>query len=288
MLVDIDASCPMFYRTALYKIASPIAPVLRVPVLGIAILRVPLVRRSYRLWVVLVSALMLSGCVHYDVGVNFDSPNRGAIVQHIRLDERLTSKGQAWLDDVEKRVRSVQGNTQRLSDQEVLLTIPFGNGAELERKFNQFFSLAIASKKSRTSRTPDLPKIDSHLTIQQGNFLLLQRTRLIYDVDLRSLGVQSSEGELLLSPGSLIELEFSLTTPWGARNIGATIVRREGNQLIWTLQPGQKNHLESAFWLPNPLGIGTLMIALLLAAGIYLKENKQDSPSQPVSQSSAQ
>ncbi|NJR51577.1 MAG: DUF3153 domain-containing protein [Leptolyngbyaceae cyanobacterium CSU_1_3] len=274
----------MFYRTALHKIARAIASVFRAPILGIAIFRAPLVRRSGRLWVVLVSALMLSGCVHYDVGVNFESPNRGAIVQHIRLDERLTTTGQVWLDDVEKRVRSVQGDTQRLSDQEVLVTIPFGNGAELERKFNQFFSRAIAAQKPRSGRTPDLPKIDSHLTIQQGNFLLLQRTRLIYDVDLRSLGVQSSEGELLLSPGSLIELEFSLTTPWGARNMGATIVRREGNQLIWTLQPGQKNHLESAFWLPSPLGIGTLMIALLVAGGIYFKANfKSHPPSQPVS-----
>jgi Protein of unknown function (DUF3153) len=237
--------------------------------------------------IMLLSTLLLSGCVRYDLGVNFDSPNRGTIVQQIRLDERLTSTGQAWLNDVEKRVRKVQGKTRRVSDQEVWVTIPFGSGRELETKFNQFFSPLLhstnASKKSRSSKDLDLPPIDSHLTVKQGNFFLLERTRLIYDLDLRSLGVQSSDGTVLLSPGSLIDLEFELTTPWGARNVGATLVRRANKRLIWTLQPGQKNHLEATFWMPSPLGIGTAVIGLLIAGGIYLKRN---NPPQPLSQSS--
>jgi hypothetical protein len=236
--------------------------------------------------IMLLSTLVLSGCVRYDLGVHFDSPNRGAIVQQIRLDERLTSTGRAWLNDVEKRVRKVQGKTRRISDEEVWVTIPFGSGRELETKFNEFFSFnSTNAPKNRSSQDLDLPKIDSHLTVKQGNFLLLERTRLIYDLDLRSLGVQSSDGTVLLSPGSLIDLEFELTAPWGARSVGATLVRRSDKRLIWTLQPGQKNHLEATFWMPSPLGIGAVVIGLLVAGGIYFKRN--DS-SQPLSQSSFQ
>jgi hypothetical protein len=40
---------------------------------------------------------------------------------------------------------------------------------------------------------------------------------------------------------------------------------------MWTLKPGQLNHLEAVFWLPSPLGIGTLVIVLLVLGGFYLK-----------------
>jgi len=231
------------------------------------------------IWVMLLASLVLSGCVKSEVGITVESPNRGAIVQHIRLDERLTSVNsgtvQKWLDGIEKRVRRIQGKTRRLSNQEILVTIPFGNGRELETRFNEFFS-PVADPNRSTRKEFDLPKLDSHLKVQEGNFLLLQRQRVIYDLDLRSLGILAPDGSLMVSPGSLLELEFGLTTPWGARSItrgnGTEIAaRREGKQLIWTLQPGQSNHLEAAFWLPNPLGIGTVMIVAIVAGGIYLR-----------------
>ena len=144
--------------------------------------------RSWLVWVFLFASLMLSGCVKSEVDINFESPNRGAIVQHIRLDERLTSfssgTAKTWLDDIEKRVRRLQGNTRRLSNQEILVTIPFGNGEELETRFNEFFSPTNPSKTRSTQKELDLPKLDSHLDVQQGNFLLLQRHRLTYDLDL--------------------------------------------------------------------------------------------------------
>jgi hypothetical protein len=232
------------------------------------------------IWVMLLASLVLSGCVKSEVGITVESPNRGTIVQRIRLDERLTSvnsgTAQKWLDGLEKRVRRIQGKARRLSNQEILVTIPFGNGRELETRFNEFFSPTADLKSPSTRKEFDLPKLDSHLKVQEGNFILLQRQRVIYDLDLRSLGILAPDGSLLASPGSLLELEFGLTTPWGARSItrgnGTEIAaRREGKQLIWTLQPGQSNHLEAAFWLPNPLGIGTVMIVAIVAGGIYLR-----------------
>jgi hypothetical protein len=232
------------------------------------------------LWVIFLASLLLSGCVEYDVGVNFESQTHGEIVQHIQLGEQLRSFSsltvQQWLDSVKRRSQQLGGKTQRISDQEMVVTIPFNNGAELEEKFNQFFN-PVDSKKSRSDAKlePELPEIKSHLTVNQNNWLFAIRNRLIYDLDLRSLGVLSSEGNVLVSPGELVDVKFSLNTPWGARTIQSaaddTSLEKQGNQLVWALTPGQLNHLETVFWVPSPIGIGAFLIILLVAAGGYLK-----------------
>jgi hypothetical protein len=234
------------------------------------------------LWLMLLSVLLLSGCVQYDVGVNFDGQHRGAIVQHIKLGEQLTSfsneQAQEWLKSIEQRVRQLQGKTKRLSDQEMIVTIPFSNGTELESKFNQFFN-PVAKKKSsgKASESIDLPKLDSKFHLAQGNWFFVQRNKLTYDLDLRSLGVLSANGNVIVSPSSLLDLQFSLETPWGARDVNQAgnalhpEVYNDGHQLVWKLQPGQLNHLEAVFWLPSPLGVGTVAIVLLVLGGFYLK-----------------
>jgi hypothetical protein len=88
--------------------------------------------------------------------------------------------------------------------------------------------------------------------------------------------VTSAKGDVLVSPANLIQLEFQLETPWGARNyygdgMNRPRVLKQGHQLIWTLIPGKQNVLEAVFWLPSPLGIGTVGIILLVALGIFLK-----------------
>ena len=45
----------------------------------------------------------------------------------------------------------------------------------------------------------------------------------------------------------------------------------EGKQLVWKLKPGEINYLEAVFWIPSPVGIGAVIIALFVAAGISLK-----------------
>jgi hypothetical protein len=45
----------------------------------------------------------------------------------------------------------------------------------------------------------------------------------------------------------------------------------EGNQLTWKLQPGKQNHLEAIFWIPSPIGIGAVAIAILVGIGFWLK-----------------
>ncbi len=233
---------------------------------------------------VLCLLTLVTGCVQYDVGVNFESQTRGEIVQHIKLGERLTSFSSEtvadWLKSVEQRVRLLDGKTKRLSDREVLVRIPFNNGAELEDKFNQFYNPIAQTNKSRVASPleTDLPKFESHLNVKQNNLLLVLRNRLSLELDLRSLSLLSSNGSPLLSPGGLLELDFSLNTPWGAENIETTVAGalvpqsyQQGKQLVWKLKPGELNYLEATFWIPSPVGIGALIIALFVAAGIAVK-----------------
>jgi hypothetical protein len=231
----------------------------------------------------LLISLLLSGCVEYDVGIHFDSPSRGEIVQHLQIGERLQSLSDATIRQqlalVEKQARSLGGRVKRLPDRTLAITIPFSSGADLENKFNQFFSPAT---EGQAGAIAGLPEIESHLSLHRSNLLLIERNRLQYDLDLRSLGVASASGDLLLSPTTLVNLEFRLQTPWGARSI-----RQAGNnptartveqQLIWRLVPGEQNHLEAVFWMPNPIGIGTVMIVLLVILGRFLRYPQLANP----------
>ncbi|MBR8838692.1 MAG: DUF3153 domain-containing protein [Stigonema ocellatum SAG 48.90 = DSM 106950] len=241
-----------------------------------------------RIWLVLLASLLLSGCVQYDVGVNFDNSNHGELVQHIKLGERLTSfSGDSvseWLDSIERRTRQLEGHTRRLSKDEMIVTIPFSNGKELQGKFNEFFNPNNDQKfvSVKNELDSELPKIESNLLLFQNNLLLLVRNRLIYDLDLRSLGLISTKALVLADPGSILDWEFSLKTPWGAKSIKSTensIQRvKTNNQLVWKLKPGELNHIEVEFLLPSPLGIGTLLIILFVGVGLYLRYSFMPDP----------
>ena len=83
---------------------------------------------------------LLTGCVHYDVGINFDNQHHGVIVQHIKLGEQLTTlsekDAQKWLNSIAKRTQKLQGKVKSVSPQEIIVTVPFNNGQELVTKFN--------------------------------------------------------------------------------------------------------------------------------------------------------
>ena len=249
---------------------------------------------------VLLASVLLSGCVQYEVGVNFENSNRGELVQHIKLAQRLTSfSGDSvyeWLNSIERRAHKEEGKVRRISKSEIIVTIPFSSGEELQTKFNEFFNPNI-NQKTQVKGTSDseLPKIESNLLLFQNNFFLLVRNQLIYDVDLRSLSLIASNGSVLEAAGSILDLEFSLKTPWGARNIQQTeraiapgiAPEKSQNKLVWKPIPGQLNHIEVVFWLPSPLGIGSLLIILFVVGGLYLRYNFMPDPNIQFSASSA-
>lgn len=223
------------------------------------------------LWFILVAALLLSGCVHDDIGINFSDANHGEIAQHIRFKfQNPTSPGSSlneaiattWVESLEQRTKALGGRTRHPEAQEWLMTIPFHNAKDLESKFNQLF-------RSQSAQKSDLPT--SRLQIKTKNRLMWQRHYLQYDLDLRSLRA-TLQGDLSES----LDLEFKLKTPWGAQvpvtddQLSADF-RKSGWQLVWKLKPGVMNHIEAIFSVPNSIGIGFVVISLMVISGAIVK-----------------
>ncbi|MDJ1175950.1 DUF3153 domain-containing protein [Roseofilum capinflatum] len=227
----------------------------------------------------LIVAIALTGCVKYDVGVNFQSQTYGEMVQRVQISDRLHDFSQVvaeqWLESLQERTRKLRGKTQRISERELLVTIPFYNGADLASKFNEFFNPA---NPQTPPEDETLPQLTSELNLAQNNFWVAIRNHLEMEVDLRSLAVLSSEGNVLVSPGSLFNLQFALTTPWDAQPITQAensltpVPDPENHQLVWTLEAGEINHLEVIFWVPSPIGIGALIILAAIFGGMTLKD----------------
>jgi Protein of unknown function (DUF3153) len=213
-------------------------------------------------------AIGLSGCVKYDTGVNFSSLNYGEIVEHIQLGEQLNSFNQkavqTWIASIEQRTKQAEGQIERISDREFKVIIPFNNAQELVAKIDRYFNPTPVAKEDKS-------KFNAHMQINQSNFLLAVRNQMIYDIDLRSLSMESSDLDRQLA-----DLNFSLQSPWGVKNsdapgniLGIKVINK--SQMNWQLRPGELNHLNAIFWLPNPLGIGAVLIILISGSGYYLK-----------------
>lgn len=223
----------------------------------------------------------LTGCVRYDVGVNFYEQHRGEIIQHIRLAEQLTSlsktEAKQWLNSLESRAKKLHGKAKKISDEEIIVTIPFSNGQELADKFNHFFNPNYSKIASGLKvENPELVQLKAEMSIKQSNWLFLEKNRLNIDVDLRALGVLSNQGNVIVSPGSLVDLEFVLNAPWWVKNIDKNDgLKSESNpdktQVTWQLEPGQINTIETSFWVPSYLGIGTVIIIAFILLGFLAK-----------------
>lgn len=241
----------------------------------------------------LLLSVSLSGCIDYDTTIHYRSPNQGEFVQHIQLSQRLqtlnSEEQQRWIEAIERTTQKLGGRLQ--SDPTgLVVTIPFMSSVDLEKKFNQFYS--GLGQAALTESDSGIPSVRGHLAIQHSNFLLIERNRLRYEIDLRSLGVRSTTGDVLVSPTSLINLEFKLNTPWGSRsnaNLGTLKPRslKGSKKLIWTLIPGRENVIDTTFWLPNPIGLGSVAILLFVILGRFLKYPQTSeilhSPTQPAS-----
>jgi len=228
-------------------------------------------------FMVIFSSLLLSGCVKYDLGVNFNSTNNGELVQHIQLSEKITIFSSdylsQWLKTLENRARTLAGSIERVSPTEIIVKIPFTSAKELQEKFTGFFN----TRTSSDSDGSEISNITSTLVAEDTNFFLLSRNHLVYDLDLRSLAMLTTKDD-----SYIVNLDFSLQTPWGIKNIdnseNAIQPKKHGNQLIWTIKPGTINHIDVVFWLPNFLGIGTLLIIGFVWLGLYLRYTLLPNP----------
>lgn len=235
-----------------------------------------------RTLVIAFSALLiLTGCVQSDVGINFESQTHGEIIQLIKLEERLSNLSQTniqkWFKSIDQRARKLDGRTKRISPEQLKVIIPFNNGSDLQKKFNQFFNNSQGDEKSSNSTLEnEFPPIGVNLTVKQSNLIFFLRNRIDLELDLRPLAVLSSDSNVLISPGGLLDLKFTLNTPWGAKNTNknADILPPQltsSQQILWQLKPGELNHVQAVFWLPSFVGIGALLITLFVAFGWYIK-----------------
>ncbi|MEM6610667.1 MAG: DUF3153 domain-containing protein [Cyanobacteria bacterium P01_C01_bin.72] len=229
---------------------------------------------------VLGLATLLTGCVDYDVGVNFATPYSGEITQHVQVSPQLSALApkdtKKWLNSLEKRSHKLEGKVKKLNDQELLLTIPFGNGAELAQKFNQLFQTSVIPNATIPLEERELIKLNSQVKIAQSNLVFVERNYLDLAIDLRALKMLTAQERIIINPDSLVNLEFQLTTPWIAHSIsdGDNLQPQENplrKSLIWQLNPGEINHIQAVFWLPSPIGIGAAAIILLMILGYLLK-----------------
>jgi hypothetical protein len=244
-----------------------------------------------RVLALIVLALSVSGCVDYDIGIDFRSQTEGAIVQHVRVPDRLSALDRdtvrSWTDSLTRRAKDLGGSVRQRRDGNLDVTIPFINGDDLAEKFDQFFGATetelFVVPEANPANGDEPPQITSNLSIVQHNFLLAIRNDLVLDFDLRGLSILSN---LARSPfqadrnQSFIDLRFHLTTPWGISTPdtlqtpdpeAAIAVNMQGLDAIWTLEPGKMQHLEASFWIPSPIGIGALAVILLTAIGSTLK-----------------
>ena len=230
--------------------------------------------------IVFCLALCLTGCVDYQVGVNFTTPYSGEITQHVRVDDKLTSLAASdtrkWLNSLEKRSRQLNGKVEKLNSQELLLTIPFGNGAELAQKFNKIFQTVITPDATIPQDQVELIELNSQVNLQQNNLVFVERNTINLAIDLRALGILSKQANIVIEPSSLADLQFKLDTPWIAYSVDNSdnlqpVKDSLAKGLIWQLQPGEVNHIKAVFWLPSPLGLGAAAITLLMIAGFMLK-----------------
>jgi hypothetical protein len=228
-----------------------------------------MVQRWFRVGLGMVLMLLLGGCVQYDLGIQWQHAHHGAIVQEIHLGEKFAQlspqEAQTWLRSIAQRAKQLQGQVRSRGKDTLWVTIPFGNGAQLAEKFNRFFA-------AETGDRGDLVQLQAHLDRQQENWIFLEHQHLTLDVDLRVLGVVSDQGNVLLGPGSLLDLSFHLQTPLGGKvNASPAPAQRDPQGWTWTLTPGQVNHFEGDLWLPNALGLGIAAIVALMVLGYGIK-----------------
>jgi Protein of unknown function (DUF3153) len=227
---------------------------------------------------------LMTGCVHYRLGIAFDWLGHGSIEQILQLDPALTQAGGIQMQDLTKqlslRTKELGGSTLRLDD-ELHLMIPFTNSEELSQKINQFLgqpltnalsitpsaqtkiappTISAPTQKTTASTTTHSPQ---PFRIETENHWLWTEYKVIADLDLRN-PLHASGSEAFLSAIGVVNLEFALTTPLMASSSNAS--EQDGNTLIWHLQLEQVNHLEAGFNLPN----WQLFLVLPLGGAIFL------------------
>lgn len=214
----------------------------------------------------ILCVLLLTGCLQYDLNIQFDSQTHGQFVQQIHWrggEVANTREWSAWVAALRDRTAAVGGSMRLVDDQTIEMSIPFNNGAELEAKFNRFFD-PEASTPPLT--LPGGEPVAAQLALRQGNWfgVIFNHVDMRFDLsavpDLTATGVPFLQGQQLLTG------RVTVTAPWVRSPTGDLSTTR-----TWALVPGEVSDMGADFWVPSPIGIGAAAIALLVLVGYALK-----------------
>ncbi|EKU97229.1 Protein of unknown function (DUF3153) [Leptolyngbya sp. PCC 7375] len=206
-----------------------------------------------RLLVITALSLGLTGCVDYQLGIQFGSQTHGVLVQTLHLDDQFVALNnnvrQQWLEIFIEEAKVFSGKVTSLEDGALQIRIDFYNGADLVQKFNQLFA-----EDGLMTQVPGAPPVLAHLDLTQQNWGVALLNHLHAEIDLGALKADSAIGD-----GGALDRWRTLTLSFQLGSLGKT------NQ--WPLKPGQVNTIDTTFWLPSPIGLGAVVIALICAAG---------------------
>ncbi|MEM9156360.1 MAG: DUF3153 domain-containing protein [Cyanobacteria bacterium P01_F01_bin.33] len=95
-----------------------------------------------------LTALATTGCVRYELGLQFNWMGGGEITQDLSWDSMLAGLANELevgvtdqlIAEVERRAEKVEGSLARISDSHVRVTIPFDRYSELEEKVDAFIN----------------------------------------------------------------------------------------------------------------------------------------------------
>ena len=215
----------------------------------------------------LLVALLLVGCLQYDLDVQLDSQTHGQFVQQlhwwggaIASDTKLMP----WLQLLTERTEAVGGKLQFLPDNGLAIAVPFNNGADLKARFNQFFN---PSDADAPFTLPSGEPIRAELSLQQGNWIVAINNHIRLRLDLTAVPDLNNTALPLLQTTQLLEGQITLTTPWGVTS-SIPAIPSAGT---WSLTAGKVNQFEADFWVPSPIGIGAMAIGVLVAIGYGVK-----------------
>ena len=202
-------------------------------------------------------SLCLGGCVDYQLGIRFDSQTHGVLTQTLHLDDQFVALNkdarQQWLQIFIQEAKTFSGNVTSLEDGTLQLQIDFYNGADLAQKFNRLFA-----KDGLMTQVPGAPPLLAHLDLVQENWGVALQNQLHADIDLSALQADSAIGDGgALDRWRTLGLSFQIDSIKGTRQ--------------WPLTPGQVNKIDATFWIPSPIGIGAVVIAVLCAGGYAVR-----------------
>ncbi|MGF1571276.1 MAG: DUF3153 domain-containing protein [Nodosilinea sp.] len=221
--------------------------------------------------------ILLSSCLQSDLTLRFDHQTHGQILQSINLSERGAALARdslnPWLASLEQPVQQL-GGTLRQDSQTIALSVPFSTSQDLVERFDQLFGTVPAEFSDAAPQLviPRLGTVPFRLGVDQHSWGVASRTHLTYDLDLRELPANEIPGSGAKRPWA--ELYFSLQTPWGVGQVLPTSLRpvtQLPTETRWQLQPGELNHIDVDFWLPNAVGIGTVIILVMVLGGYFLR-----------------